>query len=393
MIKNKNKILIVVLLLSIFFLIGCKTSNNIENKSYNVNIDINDINEAFIPASEKGTSAVVGVSLYTKTNIIRSWHLESTGSGAIYKGKSFMKDGSTKEIVETKDSNDVDYYEYYVLTNAHVVNTTSTNKEIKVYLSSIDTLVDGSLLGLNAYEDLAVVKFTTSIYILPLSFSDEDVKVGEIVLAIGNPLGYEYASTVTMGIISSASRFIDVERDINGDGRNDWEGTVEVIQHDAAINSGSSGGALINIKGELVGINAMKVTDKEEKIEGIGFAIPINTVKNVLSDMEEGKTASVNLLNKTTAYSVNDLLNRDVLKLEDIPSVDLTDLNYTYGAYIYMSLGNEYGLRSGDVIIKMNEHDIYNERMLEAYLRSYKGNKIVWTAIRNGEEIEIEYLF
>ncbi len=393
MIKNKNKILIVVLLLSIFFLIGCKTSNNIENKSYNVNIDINDINEAFIPASEKGTSAVVGVSLYTKTNIIRSWHLESTGSGAIYKGKAFMKDGSTKEIEETKDSNNVDHYEYYVLTNAHVVNTTSTNKEIKVYLSSIDTLVDGSLLGLNAYEDLAVVKFTTSIYILPLSFSDEDVKVGEIVLAIGNPLGYEYASTVTMGIISSASRFIDVERDINGDGRNDWEGTVEVIQHDAAINSGSSGGALINIKGELVGINAMKVTDKEEKIEGIGFAIPINTVKNVLSDMEEGKAASVNLLNKTTAYSVNDLLNRDVLKLEDIPSVDLTDLKYAYGAYIYMSLGNEYGLRSGDVIIKMNEHDIYNERMLEAYLRSYKGNKIIWTAIRNGEEIEIEYVF
>ena len=388
----KKKILLFSVFLVLLFLIGCKTTNNIENKSYNVNIDINDINEAFVPASEKGKEAVVGVSLYTKTKIISSWYLQATGSGAIYKGIAYMKDGTTIDIASTVDNNNVNYYEYYVITNAHVVNTNSSNYDIKIYLASIDTLVSAELLGLNAYEDLAVVKFTTSIFITPLVFSSYELRVGEIVLAVGNPLGYDYASTVTMGIVSNTSRFIEVGRDLNGDERDDVDETVEVIQHDAAINSGNSGGALINIKGEIVGINAMKVTDKNETVEGIGFAIPVKTVLNILDDMEKGITPKLNTISKATIYSVNDILNRDVLKLDHLPNIDLSNCSYTYGAYVYLSPSEEYGLISGDIVLGFNGRDIYNKGMLESFLRFYKGESITWKVLRNDKLIEVEYI-
>ncbi|MBO4666946.1 MAG: serine protease [Bacilli bacterium] len=391
--RNKKYIIFVFLFFIVLVASACKTNNTIENKSYNVNIDINDINEAFIPASEKAKEAVVGVSLYAKASIIQSWHLSATGSGVIYKGTAYLKDGSSISVLETADSNNVDYYEYYLLTNAHVVNSNESNKDIKIYLSRIDTLVSGSLVGINQYEDLAVVKFTTTIFITPLEFSNIPLRSGEIVLAVGNPLGYEYASTVTMGIVSNESRYIEVSRDLNGDDRDDWDGVVEVIQHDASINSGNSGGALVNIKGELVGINAMKVTDKDETIEGIGFAIPLSIIKNVLDDMENGKPAKVNNLDKLVVYSVNDIINRDVLNLSRMPKINLDNFSYTYGAYIFENNDNEYGLQPYDIVIKMNDIDIYNEGMFSALLRNYNGSKISWEVYRNGSIQVVEYNF
>ena len=391
--RNRKSIIFVFLFFIVLLCIACKTNNTIENKSYNVNIDINDINEAFVPASEKAMEAVVGVSLYTKDGYIRSWVLEATGSGVIYKGVAYMKDGSNEEIANTTSSSNVNYYEYYLLTNAHVINANAKNKEIKVYLSKIDTLVTGECVGINQYVDLAVVKFTTSIYLMPLSFSSEEVRTGEIVLAVGNPLGYEYERTVTMGIVSNNNRYIDVSRDIDGDGKDEWEGTAEVIQHDAAINSGNSGGALVNIKGELVGINAMKVTGEEEAIEGIGFAIPIRVIENVLSQMEKGEKAKANLLTNVTIYNVNEILNRDVLDLKHIPVVNLGDFSYTYGAYIYKNDSLSYGLNNNDIVVKMNDRDIYNKEMLEALLLCYNGEKITWEVYRNGKIQIVEYIF
>ena len=389
----KKKLFLILISFIMLLLVGCKTSNEIHNTSYDVNVSINDINEAFVPASLKAKEAVVGVSLYTKAGITRSWYIQATGSGVIYKGMAYLKNGSTKGISETKDSDDVKYYEYYVLTNAHVVNSNAAYKDIKVYLSKIDTLVSSELVGYNAYEDLAVVKFTTSIYIKPLEFGSENPKVGEIVLACGNPLGYDYTSTVTMGIISNEERYLNVERDTDGDGVDDWEGTSLVIQHDAAINSGNSGGALVNIKGELVGINAMKVTDSKETIEGIGFAIPISVVLSVLEKMENGEKASPNLLKNSTIYDVNELLNKEVLRLNKLPDVDLSNLAVTYGAYVYNSSKNEYGLKSGDVIVGMNDNVILNEGMLEANLRTFNGSSITWKLYRNNELTEIIYNF
>lgn len=393
MTNKVKKILLVFVFFSLLFLVGCKTTNDIYNKTYDVNINIDNINEAFVPASEMGKEATIGVSLYTRGNIIRSWTLAVTGSGVVYKGEAVLKDGSRISMEESKTHNDVDYYEYYALTNAHVVTTNANSADIKIYLSNIDTLVSCELLGKNGYEDLAVVKFKASIFIRPLEFSSDAPKAGEIVLAIGNPLGYEYSGTVTMGIISNNNRYLKVSRDLDGNGRDDWEGTVEVIQHDASINAGNSGGALVNLKGEIVGINAMKIKNESENVEGIGFSIPVSEINKVLEDMENGVLPKPNLLNKIVVYSVNDLLNRDILRLDRLPDVDLSNLGYTNGAYIYMNSLGEYGLKTGDVVLKMNGEDIFTAGMLEAKLLSYKEDKIVWTIYREDKLQDVEFSF
>ena len=183
-----RKILFIIVLFSFCFLVSCSTTNDIYNKTYDVDINIDNINEAFVPASEKGKEATIGVSLYTRSNMLRSWALTATGSGVVYKGQAFLKDGSSVTLEESKNHNDVDYYEYYALTNAHVVTTNQSSIDLKVYLPNIDTLLSCELLGMNDYEDLAVVRFFAQVYIKPLEFATEEVKVGEIVLAIGNPL-------------------------------------------------------------------------------------------------------------------------------------------------------------------------------------------------------------
>ncbi|WP_371933413.1 S1C family serine protease [Halobacillus litoralis] len=107
-----------------------------------------------------------------------------------------------------------------------------------------------------------------------------DVEVGQTAIAIGNPLGMEFAGSVTKGIVSGLNRNIPV--DINGDQQPDWQ--TEVLQTDAAINPGNSGGALINLQGEVIGINSMKIAKAE--VEGIGFSIPMDVAKPVIEDLE-----------------------------------------------------------------------------------------------------------
>lgn len=391
---KKKGIMLILILLVLFISYSCKTTNEIYNKAYDVDINISDISEALIPASEKGAQAVVGVSLYSKSNILRSWYIASTGSGAVYKGIVYYKDGtSSEDLKASQNRSDIKFYEYYLLTNAHVVNSNNAYSEVKVYLSNIDTLVDGITLGMNVYEDLAVVKFTTSIYIDPLELSNDELHVGEIVLAIGNPLGYDYANTVTMGIVSNLNRYIDVKRDTNGDGKDDWDGTCLCIQHDAAINSGSSGGALINSKGELVGLNAMKVMDDKETVEGIGFAIPLSSIKNSLEAMENGNNITITEFKNATLYDVNKIINKELFSDEKMPDIILNNCDYTYGVYVYHLQNLEFGLQENDIIVKMNDSSIYNIEMFLPLLRYNNGNKITWTVIRNGEEIKVDYAF
>src|SRR5690606_20743251 len=111
--------------------------------------------------------------------------------------------------------------------------------------------------------------------------SSENVKVGEPVIAIGNPLGHMFAGSVTQGIISGKQRTIP--QDFNQDGRPDWQ--AEVLQTDAAINPGNSGGALINIQGQLIGINSMKIS--QMIAQGIGFAIPIDIARPIIEELEK----------------------------------------------------------------------------------------------------------
>ncbi|MCK5388498.1 MAG: trypsin-like peptidase domain-containing protein, partial [Candidatus Izimaplasma sp.] len=180
-----------------------------------------------------------------------------SGSGVIYK-----KEGDT----------------YYVVTNYHVVEGSTDLSVVfeRHGVLNFDITNDHTeILGSDPTTDLAVFTFesTETFTVIPMADSYE-LALGQFVFAIGNPLGFDYFGTVTMGVVSGLTRYVI------GDGFN-----TTLLQHDAAISPGNSGGALLNINGELVGINNMKLID--EYVTGIGFAIPSNTVRRITMDLED----------------------------------------------------------------------------------------------------------
>ena len=178
------------------------------------------------------------------------------GSGVIYK-----KDGDIA----------------YIVTNNHVVEGA---EDVMVTLSD-GTELDAEVLGTDVWTDLAVLKVPSEKIETVAEFGDSSVlQAGEPVIAIGNPLGLQFSGSVTTGVISGTERLIPI--DVNQDGTEDWQS--EVLQTDAAINPGNSGGALINAKGQVIGINSMKIA--QAAVEGIGLAIPINTAIPIIADLE-----------------------------------------------------------------------------------------------------------
>lgn len=183
----------------------------------------------------------------------------SEGSGVIYK-----KDGDSA----------------YVVTNNHVI---AGAEQIEIMLAD-GTKVVGELIGADTYSDLAVIKIAADKVSTVAEFADSDkLTVGETAIAIGSPLGTEYANSVTEGIVSSLSRTVTMTND-DGDTI-----STNAIQTDAAINPGNSGGALINIEGQVIGINSSKISTTSssgESVEGMGFAIPSNDVIKIINQLE-----------------------------------------------------------------------------------------------------------
>lgn len=213
-----------------------------------------DVKSSTTDVIKKVSDSVVGVLVYS------NGAASGSGSGVVY-----HVDGRTA----------------YVITNAHVVDGA---QDVQVVFSNKES-VKATLLGSDSYSDIAVLKLTADFDLSGIKCGNSSLlDQGETVLAIGSPLGIEYAGTVTQGIVSGTDRTVSV--DLNGDGQDDWD--MNVIQTDAAINPGNSGGALVNMAGELVGITSMKLADTS--VEGMGFALPINDViKNVKQIIEKGK--------------------------------------------------------------------------------------------------------
>ncbi|SFK59953.1 serine protease Do [Halobacillus dabanensis] len=210
--------------------------------------------EEVTQAVNETSQAVVGISNIQDT--AQGAKKAGTGSGVIYK-----KDGD----------------QAFVATNHHVIENASA---LEVVLSD-GTKVEAELKGSDPLTDLAVLQIDSEhVQKVAELGKANDVEVGQTAIAIGNPLGMEFAGSVTKGIVSGLDRNIPV--DINGDSQPDWQ--TEVLQTDAAINPGNSGGALINLQGEVIGINSMKIA--KEQVEGIGFAIPMDVAKPVINDLE-----------------------------------------------------------------------------------------------------------
>ncbi|MDD3383149.1 MAG: trypsin-like peptidase domain-containing protein, partial [Bacilli bacterium] len=264
----------------------------------------------------------------------------------IYKVMIINNDLDIIEYDENYDQQNIKEYLYYAVTNRHVIENSSY---IKVYIGSKDKEYDASLVAFDDKTDLAVVSFKFNEYFEPLLFGNtSDIKSGTFVIALGNPNGTEYFGTSTLGIVSYPKRYIN--DDLDGDGIGDWHS--EYIQHDGAINHGNSGGPLLNLRGEIIGINTLKMV--ADSIESMGFAIPSHIITPQLSTLENGQTpvrASFGLV----AMTVKEILERDD-NLYEIPE------GIDYGVYVTTvnpdSVGANALIEPGDIILRLNEIDL-----------------------------------
>lgn len=258
----------------------------------------------------------------------------------------------------------------YILTNSHVIDNGDA-ETIKVLFDDGEEK-DAEVLWYDSVLDLAVIKVDAeNLPAAKLGDSDE-LLVGQTAIAIGNPLGLEFQSTVTAGIISGLHRSITVDNNVIED----------LIQTDASINEGNSGGPLLNSKGEVVGINTAKITSGE----GLGFAIPINTAKPIIEQIIENGNY------KTVFMGIKGI------EVEIYERQLGVDLSVDEGVIILEveadSPADEAGLKFGDVITKIDDEEIEDMSQLKKALYNYEqGDKATLQIYRNGREqtVEIEF--
>lgn len=274
--------------------------------------------------------------------------------------------------------------EGYIITNYHVVESVST---VEVdFPSGLKTY--GQIIGKDPDSDLGIVKVDISpdqLQPLPLGDSDQ-VKVGQTVVAIGNPFGY--SGTMTAGIISGIGRTLDSLHSVPG---GDYFSASDIIQTDAAINPGNSGGPLLNLQGEVIGVNrAISTTNISMQGEplnsGVGFAVAINTVKHVIPSLiAEGKYDYPYL--GVEGLSDINLAAQEELKLPQASGVYVT--NVTSGGP-----AKRAGVEKGDLIIAVDNHPINDFGDLLSYLFNFKKpyDNVVLTILRSGKQTQATIL-
>lgn len=315
-----------------------------------INIVTNDDINTVSAVAKKAMSSVVGITTVEVQQSVfpffATQEVEGVGSGVIV------------------DSNG------YILTNSHVV-ADGKAKSVTVLLDNGDSK-PAKVLWNDSLLDLAIVKVdATNLPVADLGDSDE-LEVGEIVVAIGNPLGLDFQRTVTSGIISGLHRSVKIGNNVIED----------LIQTDASINQGNSGGPLLNSKGEVIGINTAKITSAE----GLGFAIPINQAKAIVEEVITNGTYQTVVIGITGA-SVSDYQRAFGVKLPVEKGVVLLQIHENTPAY-------DAGLRIGDIITKIDDINIDNMSQLKKALYKYKiGDKAKLTIYRTNEVLEIEVTF
>lgn len=356
--KSTPKILIVLVIAVIGGLIGSLftyvaldkkienltgTNSNGTTKSY----EISSVENPVVAIAENVGPSIVGVKVnYVSQNMFGSLsEADEEGSGIIYK-----EDG-------------------YIITNYHVIESAINNSTAKVVVTfaNSEEEVDAKIIGGDKTTDLAVIKIEKTGLTAAKIGKSSDLKVGELAVAIGNPLGQEFAGSVTVGYVSA------LNRKITTDGR-----TYKLIQTDAAINPGNSGGALVNSKGEVIGINTVKIGATE--VEGLGFAIPTDAAITIIDElMSKGQ------------------IERPLIGISgiDLDSTTAKRNNLQEGIYIAQVASNspasQAGLQKGDIIIGVDDKEIKTMEQLNEYKNTKKiGDKIKLKIVRASKEQEIE---
>ena len=328
-----------------------KTAVKNENSTTQAVDKVKDAVVSVITYSANSQNSLFG-STETDTDT-NTEQVSSEGSGVIYK-----KEGNFA----------------YLVTNTHVINVA---KKVDIRLAD-GTKVPGEIVGSDTYSDIAVVKIAADKVTTVAEFGDSDqLTVGETAIAIGSPLGSEYANTVTQGIVSSLNRNVSLKSE---DGQ---AISTKAIQTDTAINPGNSGGPLINIQGQVIGITSSKIaTNGGTSVEGLGFAIPSNDAINIINQLEKN--------GKVTRPA----LGIQMVNLSNLSSSDLQRLNVpssvTAGVVVrsvITSMPANGHLQQYDVITKVDDKAISSTTELQSALYSHSiGDSMTITYYRNGKE-------
>lgn len=311
-------------------------------------INSNDSITTVSAVASSAMSSVVGITtVETQRTFFSEQDVSGVGSGVIVN-----KDG-------------------YILTNSHVV-ADGNAKEIKVLFEDGET-VEGIVLWNDQILDLAVVKVEKSNLPVAVLGDSDELIVGEVAVAIGNPLGLELERTVTSGIISGLNRSVRV----------DVENVIDnLIQTDASINPGNSGGPLLNSKGEVIGIN----TAKMKSAEGLGFSIPINQAKPIVEEIIETGTFKTVLMG-ISGVSLAEYESRLGVNLAAESGVVVIEISKE-------SPANRAGILPGDIIQSLDDYEITNMGQLRRELYRYKvGDSATVKIFRNGETIDLDLEF
>ena len=370
--KKWGQLLLVILISFFSGILGTFTTLQLSQKQNSGTTTTTTVSKAAVKnensttqAVDKVKDAVVSVITYSsnsQNSLITSDETDmdtnaeqvfSEGSGVIYK-----KEGDTA----------------YIVTNTHVINGA---KKVDIRLAD-GTKVPGDIVGSDTYSDIAVVKIAADKVTTVAEFGDSNqLTVGETAIAIGSPLGSEYANTVTQGIVSSLNRNVSLKSE---DGQ---AISTNAIQTDTAINPGNSGGPLINIQGQVIGITSSKIASNGgTSVEGLGFAIPANDVINIIKQLEkDGKVTR-------PALGIH-MVNLSNLNTTDLQKLKLPG-NVTSGVAVRSVQKNMPAnghLQQYDVITKIDDKAISSTTELQSALYSHSiGDEMTVTYYRNGKE-------
>ena len=364
MTKKNNKI-IIPLLVFLAFILGASWSYLV----------INQLNKGTVTTSGSGGSYTINENsisgavdkIYDATVTVATYKdgkAVSTGTGFVYK-----KEGSTA----------------YIMTNNHVI---SGGDSAKVIFSD-GTSADTQILGGETYSDIAVLTVSAaSIKQVATLGNTDKIKLGDTTFAVGAPLGDTYSGTVTKGILSGKDRLVAVS--FSGSNSDYY---MKVLQTDAALNPGNSGGPLCNVNGEVIGVTSLKLTEEKTSsttsysVEGMGFAIPIEDALSYAGIIEKGESVKRPYIG--------------------ISMLDITDSYYLWQAGITLPKGVEKGvailevvssspaekagLKKGDIITKLEKEEISSVAELRYELYKHNpGDKVTVTYNRNGKELTSE---
>ena len=333
------------------------SSSNSENSGYVSQTSLSNYSDTSVYAANKILPSIVGIKVEYNVNSLISMFGRQT--------QSTTAQASGSGIIISEDG--------YILTNNHIVSTSSEESyyevseatKVTVTLFGDETEYEAKIIGTDEQTDLAVIKIDKT-GLTKAEFADSDnIKVGEFAMAVGNPLGLE--STITCGVVSAVNREVT-----DSDGK-----TYTLIQTDAAINAGNSGGALVNSQGQVIGINTLKL--EGNGIEGMGFAIPINSTEDITSQLiqySKVKRPYIGItgmdLDEETAKANNLVVGVYVKAIDDF------------------SAAEKAGLRIGDVIIEADGQKITTMDELNEIKNSHQiGDEMTVKVNRNGEERDL----